>query len=51
VKRVITANTKLFLFIRKINDIISKLDEGRLPFLRSLINSFKRYREGEESGD
>jgi hypothetical protein len=33
------------------NDIIDKLDEGKTPFLRSLIYSFKKYKERGETGD
>lgn len=39
------------MFIKKINEIIAKLEEGRTAFLRSMIDSYKKFREGEEEED
>jgi hypothetical protein len=48
-KRIITANAKLFQFLRRMNELVAKAEEGRskaegkTPFLRALLDSYRRY--------
>jgi hypothetical protein len=48
IKRIITANSKLFLFIRKMNEIITKFEEGKLTFIKSLIENYSKFSEESE---
>lgn len=52
-KRIITANAKLFQFLKRMNELVGKAEEGRnrdgkTPFLRALIDSYKRYSSHHE---
>lgn len=51
IKRVISANSKIWQFIRKLNEVVAKYEEGRTAFLKQIVAEYQRYREADHSDD
>lgn len=51
IKRVITANSKIWQFIRKLNEVVGKYEEGRTGFLKQVVAEYQRFRDADHSDD
>jgi hypothetical protein len=44
IKKIVSANARITSFIRKMNELISKFEEGRFIFLRTVVDEFQSFR-------
>jgi hypothetical protein len=51
VKRIIAANSKFIKFVGRVNDIVAKFDDGRIPFLKQLVAEYSKFKEADNSED
>jgi hypothetical protein len=45
IKKIISANARITSFIKKMNELVVKFEEGRTTFLRTVVEEFFAFRE------
>jgi len=44
VKKIVSANARITAFIKKINEIVIKFEEGKTGFLKNLVEQYSRFK-------
>lgn len=45
IKKIVSANARVTSFLKKMNELVIKLEEGRTTFLRNVVDEFFRFHE------